>query len=145
MADKTSVAITLVVAAIVLFVGFQIVVAADFPSQEELEAEREAFAEYCTAEFGEDASVYRANDAMSSEHNGLHCDHDAGTVHKSQIPQEVWDAYVAGEVEADYVTGQLEDPPGILPIPDAGPFTWIGSALFTLVMALVITAYAVYW
>lgn len=140
MADRTGIAVTLIVAAAVLFVGFQVVGAVDLPSQEELTEEREAFADYCHTEFGDDADVYRANDAMTAEHNGLHCDHNAGTVHKNQIPSEIWEAYMAGEVSADHVTSQLEEPPGILPIPDASIFSWVSIGLIVLVASLVIYA-----
>lgn len=133
--DWTSVAITLVTIGVVLALGFQIV-GADLPSQRELSKERAAFAEYCHAEFGEDADVYRANDAMSAEHNGLHCDHDAGTVHRTQIPNEVWDAYMAGEVSADYVTSQLEEPPGIFLLP-TDAFGYVGVGMILLIVIVV--------
>jgi hypothetical protein len=139
MADRTSVAITVIVIGCVLFVGAN-VVGMDVPSQEEVDAEREAFAEYCHTEFGDEAEVYRANDAYAAEHNGLHCDHDAGTVHKNQIPGEIWEAYMAGEVSVDYVTSQLEEPPGILPIPDAGMMSWVSVGLLVLLSVVILWA-----
>lgn len=116
---------------IALLVGLQFV-GAGLPTQEQLDEEREAFTEYCHTEFGDKADVYRANDAFTAEHNGLHCDHDNGTVHRSQIPEELWQAYVDDEVDADYLTSQLEDPPGLLPLPDLPLWSWalgVGSVV----------------
>lgn len=119
----------------VVFLG---VLGGGLSNQGQSDSEREAFADYCHAEFGKDAEVYRANDAFSAGHDGLHCDHDAGTVHKNQIPQEIWEAYMAGEVDAEYVTSQLEEPPGLLPLGDAGSFTWVDAALTLLYIGLFI-------
>jgi hypothetical protein len=124
----------LIVAAIVVGIGFQ-VAGMSIPSAEERAEERDHFARYCHTVYGEDADVYRANDAYSAEHNGLHCDGKQGTIHRTQIPSDVWEEYKAGDVNASYVTERLEEPPGIVPWPFEGwesvvvPFVLIASVV----------------
>lgn len=115
--DLISVLVVVVVASVVAFTGIQ-VMGADFPTQDELDQTEQHFEEYCTAEYGEHADVYLANDAAYAEHNGFHCDYGSGQVHLNQVPDDVWEQYKAGEIPASEVTANLEAPPGLLPFPD---------------------------
>lgn len=114
--DWTGVVVVLAVAAAVAFTGVQVMdVAADeFPTQEELDTTGQHFEDYCSAEHGDDVDVYLANGAGMAEHNGYHCDYGDGVVHLNQVPPDVWDAYVAGEIPASEVTASLEPAPGVL-------------------------------
>jgi hypothetical protein len=72
------------------------------------------FEQYCHSVVGEEADIYLANDAAIAAHNGWHCSGEDRTIHRTQIPSDVWDRYERGDVGESYVTNHLRRPPGLI-------------------------------
>lgn len=87
--DRVSIAITLVVVAIVVFLGFQVAAVA---TSDDIKEYTENASAYCGQELGENATL--VNSHVIGEHGGLHCEGPSGEfIHLHDVPRgEIDDA-----------------------------------------------------
>lgn len=117
MANRTSILIQILIVIIVVAVmgviGMQVT---DPEFKQQISENRAQFESFCTDLYGDDAHVYAGG--SYGDHTGLHCagGPGEGVIHQGQIPDDVWNAYLEGEVSAEYVATQLEPVQGLFSI-----------------------------